>query len=281
VFKYVDGHRLDDREFYKINEQHSPHLGFSLYFRYENRVGLHGDEGFACENPSRTGVARLMRQLALSLAPPAQPDLENFVAGRNAELLSLLASLAHGDETERFVYIWGAPGCGKTHLLQALNSAFLRRKLVTTMFCGDETVQDRPPPQVVLVDDVDRLGARAQEMLFNVYNVQRDGGGVLLAAGAMPASQLPLREDLVTRLSWGLVYQLHTLTDDEKKMAMTAHAKARGFRLSEDVIDYLLTRQARDLPRLLSLLNALDRYSLENKRAITIPLVRELLSGES
>jgi len=221
-----------------------------------------------------------MRQLALSLAPPPEPDLGNFVSGRNAELLSLLSSLVHGDESERFVYIWGAPGCGKTHLLQALYSAFRRRDLPVMMFCGDEKFRNQPSCHVVLVDDVDQKEERAQEALFNIYNTQRDGGGILLAAGTVPASRLPLREDLVTRFGWGLVYQVHTLTDDEKKTAMTMHAKARGFRLSGDVIDYLLTRQARDMPGLLSLLNALDRYSLENKRAITIPLVRDLLSGE-
>jgi DnaA family protein len=131
----------------------------------------------------------------------------------------------------------------------------------------------------VLVDDVEQFDTEAQKKLFNIYNAQRDGGGILIAAGAMPASRLPLREDLVTRLGWGLVFQVHTLIDDEKKTAMTAHAHARGFGLSGEVIDYLLARQSRDLPGLLSLLEALDRYSLESKRAITIPLVRELLAG--
>ena len=132
--------------------------------------------------------------------------------------------------------------------------------------------------QVVLVDDVDQLSGDAQRKLFNVYNKQRDDGGILIAAGATPASQLPLRKDLVTRLGWGLVYKLHTLSDEEKKAAMAEYARARGFSLSDDIIAYLLARQARDLPGLLALLEALDRYSLEYKRAITIPLVRELLS---
>jgi len=221
-----------------------------------------------------------MRQLALSLAPPPEPGLGNFVPGRNAELLALLSSLARGDESERFIYIWGTSGCGKTHLLRALDSAFRGRDIAAAMFQGDDSLQDHEPCHVVLVDDVEQLNAGAQETLFNIYNAQRDGGGILLAAGAMPASRLPLREDLVTRLGWGLVYQIHTLTDDEKKMAMTAHAHARGFSLAVEVIDYLLARQSRDLPGLLSLLDALDRYSLENKRAITIPLARDLLSGD-
>ena len=82
----------------------------------------------------------------------------------------------------------------------------------------------------------------------------------------------------MTRLGWGLAYEVHGLSDDEKMAAMTEHARARGFNLGREVIEYLFRRQARDLPALLGLLEALDRYSLENKRAITIPLVRELLS---
>ena len=220
-----------------------------------------------------------MRQLLLSLTPPPEPTLENFVAGRNAELLALLSTLAHGGESERFVYIWGVPGCGKTHLLRALCSALRGAGIAAAMFGGNGTSWELRPGQVVLVDDVDQLSADAQEKLFNVYNRQRDADGILIAAGATPAARLPLRKDLVTRLGWGLVYQLHTLSDDEKKTAMAEYARARGFELSGDVIDYLLARQTRDLPGLLALLEALDRYSLEYKRAVTIPLVRELLSA--
>ena len=98
------------------------------------------------------------------------------------------------------------------------------------------------------------------------------------STGAVPSARLPLREDLKTRLGWGLVYEVHGLSDEEKMAAMTEHAHARGINLGREVIEYLFRRQARDLPALLALLEALDLYSLENKRAITIPLVRELLS---
>jgi DnaA family protein len=220
-----------------------------------------------------------MRQLALSLAPPPSPTLKNFVPGRNVELLSVLSALAGGDLSERIVYLWGEHGCGKTHLLRALCSAFDGRQVATAILSGPGAQPDFRPGEVVLADDVDQLNDQGQEQLFNVYNRQRDGGGVLIAAGAVPCARLPLRDDLATRLGWGLVYQVHTLSDEEKMAAMAEHARARGFSLARDVIDYLLRRQARDLPALLGILDALDRYSLENKRAVTIPLVRELLSG--
>jgi len=91
--------------------------------------------------------------------------------------------------------------------------------------------------------------------------------------------QLALRADLVTRLGWGLVYHVHALADEEKARALVEHAGARGFRLPPDVCEFLLTRVRRDMPALLALLEALDRYSLETRRPVTVPLVRELLAG--
>jgi len=220
-----------------------------------------------------------MRQMVLSLAPPSLPTLDNFVPGRNAELLSTLNALAGGERNERFVYIWGLPGSGKTHLLTALHGALSQQGVAAVMLSapGEGAPLDAVV-DAVLADDVDRWGAPGQERLFNTYNVQRDEGGVLIAAGSVPPARLQLRHDLVTRLGWGLVYHVHTLSDDEKMAAMIEHARSRGFDLNPDVIGYLLRRQARDLPGLLALLDALDCYSLENKRAITVPLVRELLA---
>jgi DnaA family protein len=102
---------------------------------------------------------------------------------------------------------------------------------------------------------------------------------VLIASGNAAPAQLALRADLMTRLACGLVYQVHGLDDPEKVAALRCHAEARGFRLSPEVAAYLLRHAQRDMPSLLALLEALDRYSLETRRAITVPLLRELLSA--
>ena len=114
----------------------------------------------------------------------------------------------------------------------------------------------------VAVDDVDRLNPSAQIGLFNLYNRMRDEGhALLLVSGSIAPAQLKLREDLVTRLGWGLVYQMHELTDEEKALAMKSHAASRGFNLPQEVGDYLLRHGQRDLPSLMAALDALDRYS--------------------
>jgi DnaA family protein len=107
----------------------------------------------------------------------------------------------------------------------------------------------------------------------------RAGRGALLVSGDAAPARLTLRDDLKTRLAAGLIYQVHGLDDAEKAAALRGHADARGFRLSQEVADYLLSHAERDLPSLLALLDALDAYSLANRRAITVPLLRELLNA--
>ena len=132
---------------------------------------------------------------------------------------------------------------------------------------------------LIVVDDVHMLDGAGQIALFNLHNRLRAGSGSLLASGNAAPAQLTLRADLTTRLAAGLIYQVHGLNDAEKAAALRRHADARGFRLSQDVADYLLRHAERGMPSLLALLDALDRYSLANRRAITVPLLRELLNG--
>jgi DnaA family protein len=221
----------------------------------------------------------MTQQLALDFASTPLPTFDNFVVGRNAELMQQLSRLAV-PASENFLYIWGAAGSGRTHLLKGAvaavqaagaSAAYLEAGTTTVFADGLEHLD------CVAIDDVERLGPDAQGALFNLYNVLRERGGALLAAANAPPVQLPLRADLVTRLGWGLVYQVHALSDDEKAGALVQHAAMRGFRLTPEVCDFVLHHVRRDMPSLLAMIDALDRYSLEMKRPVTLPLVRELL----
>src|SRR4051812_1502654 len=171
----------------------------------------------------------VMQQLPLGISPAAEPAFDNFVAGRNAEALARVRDLAVGAVSERIVYVWGDAGSGRTHLLRAAA---------------------RANASLVVVDDVHLLDTAAQHALFIAINEARDGGPAILAAANCPPAKLALREDLRTRLAWGLVYELVPLGDEDKARHLTAAAAARGLQLSSDIVAYLLTRLPRDMASL-------------------------------
>jgi DnaA family protein len=221
-----------------------------------------------------------MKQLAFEFAPIPPPTLHNFVAGRNAELLKNLQRVAISDAGERFFYVWGMPESGRSHLLRgAVDAACAVGANAVYVACTRDTIlpNDVRDRGCIALDDVQHLGEAAQIALFNACNALRERGGAVLASGDVPPAQLPLRQDLVTRLGWGLVYQVHALSDDEKMQALKRQAAERGFALAEEVCIYLLTRAPRDMTSLLALLDGLDRYSLQVKRPVTLALARELL----
>ena len=221
-----------------------------------------------------------MKQLALDIAPSPPLTLDNFVPGRNAELLQTLSNILAGREQEHFVYLWGGVGCGRSHLLQGMAGICMRNQMSTAYFACDANTSFAAGSEAdcVMVDDVDCLNAKAQIGLFNLYNrIREEGDALLLVSGSAAPAQLTLREDLVTRLGWGLVYHVHELTDEEKIKAMKSHAASRGLDLPQEVCDYLLRHGRRDLPSLMATLGSLDSYSLANRRKVTVPLVRELL----
>ena len=102
-------------------------------------------------------------------------------------------------------------------------------------------------------------------------------GEILIAAGLHAPNQMGLRDDLATRLAWGLVYQLHPLNDGEKALALKNHAKDRGIKLPNEVIEYCLRYLRRDLPTLMATLDALDEWSLTAHKPVTVPMLRKLL----
>lgn len=199
-----------------------------------------------------------MRQLLLDLTQAPAPTFANFVPGGNAELLHALSAAARGEPAERVLYIWGESGAGKTHLARALEAAVAGR------------------PAVRIIDEVERLGDDEQVELFDAFN-EHAFDFLLVTARAAPRD-VTLRRELATRLATGLVYRVAPLTDDEKRAALAAHARSRGFVLSDEVSAYLLTHARRDMGSLMAALDALDRYSLETGRPITVPLIKSAIA---
>ena len=229
-----------------------------------------------------------MQQLVLDMGLAPAPSLDNFVADGNAEVLAHLRLWADAPLRSPVPsYLWGEPGCGKSHLLRAVSE----RVRAQGGAVGWIDASVLAPPEfeehwtVVVLDDCHLYTAAQQAMAFNWFvhaQTPRHGAARwVLAAGARPPADLALREDLRTRLGWGHVFQLQALAEAERRAVLRRAADERGVFLSDEVMDYLLNRFSRDLSSLMGLLERLDGYALRTQRAITIPLVKAMLEDDS
>jgi DnaA family protein len=216
-------------------------------------------------------------QLLLQLRPDGEPTLDNFVVGANQELIDRLRSFGSSDQ----LYLWGAAGSGRSHLLAAIariaNTGGKRSLLylMATDIGADIALEE---DALLVIDDVDLLAAAAQGALFRVFIAAREKRIALLFSGAQPPLQLSLREDLRTRIGQMLIYEIKGLSDDEKADALRHYAQQRGLPLDDAVLRYLLLHGRRDLPSLLATVDRLDETSLARQRPPTLPLLRELMT---
>lgn len=220
-----------------------------------------------------------MQQIPLAIGPEHLPTFDTFLAGPNSEALEHLRS---GAPTTAPIYLWGPAGCGKTHLLRAWAHAAQQDGQRVGWFDAGDAV---PWPLAadwtrIVIDDCERLDDEAQHAAFRVFVEAASQGVQVAAAGRMPPIDLPLRDDLRTRLGWGHVFALRPLSEPETRAALRREADRRGILLSDDVINHLLTHFDRDLSSLMNLLDRLDRFSLARSRHVTIPLLRTMLAEQ-
>jgi len=220
-----------------------------------------------------------MKQIPLALGPDIARSFETFVPGGNAMALAHLHSFHAGSAP---VYLWGPSGSGKTHLLQALAQKFQQQGGLVGWFGAANAVPWAPDERSALIvfDSCDLFDADQQQAAFALFVDATSRGVPIAAAGSVPPVDLPLRDDLRTRLGWGHVLSVQPLSESETRAALRREADRRGLFLSDDVMDYLLTRFARDLKYLMTLLDSLDEYALVNKRAITVPLLKQMLASQ-
>jgi DnaA-homolog protein len=220
-----------------------------------------------------------MKQIPLAIGVEAANSFDNFLPGANALAVAHLQALGPPSAP---VYLWGPSGSGKTHLLQALVLHYQQQGAQAGWFNAED-----PAPwgfdeswALIVIDRCDELQPDPQHAAFTLFVEATTRGVPIVAAGRLPPVDLPLREDLRTRLGWGHVFALQPLNETEMRAALRREADRRGVFLSDEVMSYLLTRFARDLKYLMAQLDRLDEFALANKRAITVPLLKQMLIEE-
>ncbi|MES2511829.1 MAG: DnaA regulatory inactivator Hda [Pseudomonadota bacterium] len=228
-----------------------------------------------------------MKQIALDIGLASVPSFSNFFAGPNEAALRHLELWA-GNSLRSPVptYLWGATGSGKTHLLKAVAET-LREQGARTGWMDASVLE---PPAFdegwagVILDECHLYTAVQQQAAFNWFvnalNAPDGRPRWVLAAGNLPPADLALRDDLRSRLGWGHVFELHALTETERRSVLRREADARGVFLGDEAMDFMLTRFSRDLSSLMQLLDQLDAYALQTQRAITIPLIKAMLEND-
>ena len=224
-----------------------------------------------------------MKQIPLAIGVATRRSFENFLPGANEPAISHLRALsAQSTQTAHWapVYLWGGSGSGKTHLLQALVNHGEQQGARAGWFNAHDPA---PWPldeawALIVIDGCDALDAGQQHAAFTLFVEAAARGVPVAAAGRVPPVDLPLREDLRTRLAWGHVFAIQSLGEPEVRAALRREADRRGIFLSDEVMDYLLTRFERGLKNLMAQLDRLDTFSLATKRPITVPLLKLMLA---
>jgi DnaA family protein len=225
-----------------------------------------------------------VEQLPLGVRLATTARFESYVAGPNREVLERLA----GEAPPRLLWLWGRPGTGKTHLLQAACAAVAERG--GTAACLD--LAEPPAPDLlegyesldlVCLDGLERVAADPQwnAALFRLLALAQDGTGRLYVASAPPPAALPLRlPDLRSRLLAASVYQLHDLDEDGRIEVLESRARRRGLLLPRESAEWLVRHLPRDLDTLCGVLDRLDVASLAAQRRLTVPFLRQVLEAQ-
>jgi DnaA family protein len=223
-----------------------------------------------------------MRQIPLAIGPHPEPSFASFIPGPNAQAITHLRQLA---QQAAPVYLWGPAGSGKTHLLRSLARARQEGGARVGWFDAGNGAAAQPWGcesgwALVLLDRCERLDLPQQRAAFALFEEALAQRVPLVAAGRLPPVDLPLREDLRTRLAWGHVFALQPLSEAETRAALRREGDRRGIFLSDEVMGHLMTRFPRDLAHLMRLLDRLDEFALAKARPVTVPLLRQMLAEE-
>jgi DnaA-homolog protein len=231
--------------------------------------------------------SQIKQQLALAMQRNDEASFADFCWAGN-ELLQQQILISLPEKKEHLFYVWGVPGSGKSHLLQATCQAmaqtgqlvaYLPLKLLHNW--DPAILEGMSEHALVAVDDIDTIAGNKswEEALFHLYNRLQAQHNTLIVTGQIPPVFTTLRlADLRSRLTCALILQIHELSDEKKINTLQEYAKKRGLELPKSVGHYILSRCARNMHDLQAVLDRLDHASLVAQRKLTIPFVKDILA---
>lgn len=227
-------------------------------------------------------------QLGFKLQYTFNRKFENFISEKNKYLISYLQQLIEGSQNNKMLYLYGKMASGKSHLLQASahyarerrqNVFYLPLKSLLTSIKID-ILEHLDKYDVICIDDIDAICNETawEEAYFHFYNRIQMAGKVLIFSAQVPATDLNIKlADLKSRLVSVIAFEIATISDEEKIAVLKQESEIKGFTLSNECAQFLLSRYSRDMANLIEVLSTLDEFSLSENRKITIPFIKKYL----
>ena len=229
-----------------------------------------------------------MSQIPLKIQRKENISFDNFLPGKNIEFINTLKQ-SIDKQDEQFIYFWGQSAVGKSHLSQAIcqyykaqgkSSILLPLKTVVGL---DISILDNIENNfLICIDDLQGIAQNPvwEEAIFNLFNETRLRGIKLFISADKKGADIGLLlPNLISRLQWGLIYQVHELNDDEKIQVLINRTQLRGIHLSDKLAQYILTHHRRNMSELAQFLDILDYASLAEKKKLTIAFVKKIMQS--
>jgi len=222
-----------------------------------------------------------VNQLGLPFSINASYVLDDFSGEKNQELVANILNLIKGKATAN-IFVYGDKGFGKSHLLQGVIIEGLKQdqKSVYLDLNDDispdifELISDF---QIIALDNVDQCNQDNEKYIFDLINKLHSTNQMIVFSSRVKPEGLSVFVDLKTRLSLASIYSLNRLDDDEIQHVIKRKMNNKSLKVDQRVIDYLIKNQTRDLKKIVEIIDKLDTFSLEKKRSITVPLIRQML----
>ena len=222
-------------------------------------------------------------QLLLGVSLDDEDTFENYFFSGDNQLA--FDALSQKEDAEQFIYIWSSESQGLTHLLKGAchqaaikGAASLYIPLKEKSGLSPELLLGVQSLRLVCIDDIDCLDEEWEQALFTAFNACKETPTQLIVSARKPPGFLDIKlGDLHSRLQSGLMLQIKDLNDSEKLSLLKLRAENRGMKLPDAVAEFILLRADRSVAGLMKILDKLDTRSLQEKRSLTVPLVKKCM----
>lgn len=197
----------------------------------------------------------------------------------NSAALRFALKIADPSDSETLLYLYGPTGSGKTHLLRSIAGSRYPYLSLQEPLAAELLESTFRTAEGLVVDDLQGMpdDPDLRRTLWQLFNEFHTSGRIIAMAGALPPRELAnLDAHLTSRLLWGLVAHLDTSDDNSRRMIIKKVADDHQIRIPDEVVDYILATVSREVGALITAFHQLYRFSMAEKRRITLPLAREV-----